>query len=240
MPNPEIAITIHSPPDSPTSTSSFELVHPTHTSSNWKPSNRQEELPYYMAEDTSTRRRVTHHPAGAPAPQHDKDWADEYDGERKDVYAKVNAFPRYGGGGRVARRAPLPPPTSFVCFALSSNVLGAHRSFLLLLYSASSSSKTSSTSSLQYIPSCRAGHGSTKSASRLSSSGTRRTLASSAHTTSSASFISMSIHPSGKCSSGSQGYCLDTTAASNSRAARPTPTMCPMLPCASSWPPLAF
>ncbi|KAN0140870.1 Fibrillarin domain containing protein [Lactarius tabidus] len=113
MPNPEIAITIHSPPDSPTSTEGFELVrHPTHTSSNWKPSHTQEELPYYMAEDTSTRRRVTHHPAGAPAPQHDKEWVDEYDGERKDVYAKVNAFPRYGGGGRVARRAPLPPPTS--------------------------------------------------------------------------------------------------------------------------------
>ena len=114
MPNPEIAITIHSPPDSPTSTEDFELVrYPTHTSSNWNPSHRQEELPYYMAEDSSTRRRVTHHPAGATAPQH-KEWVDEYDGEGKDVYAKANAFPRYGGGGRVARKAPLPPPTSFV------------------------------------------------------------------------------------------------------------------------------
>ena len=113
MPNPEIAITIHSPPASPTSsTEDFELVrHPTHTSSNWAPSHRQEELPYYMAEDTSTRRRVTHHPASAGATQHDKEWIDEYDGEGKDVYAKANAFPRYGGGGRVARKAHLPPPT---------------------------------------------------------------------------------------------------------------------------------
>ncbi|KAI9459456.1 glycosyltransferase family 39 protein [Lactarius psammicola] len=115
MQNPEIAITIHSPPDSPTSSSEdFELVrHPTHTSSDWKSSHRQEELPYYMAEDSSTRRRVTHHhPAGATAPQHDKEWADEYDGEGKDVYAKASAFPRYGAGGRITRRAPPPPPTS--------------------------------------------------------------------------------------------------------------------------------
>src|SRR5258708_6149254 len=131
MQNPEIAITIHPPPDSPTNSSEdFELVrHPTHTSSDWNPSHRQEELPYYMAEDTSTRRRVTHHQSAGTiaAPPHDKEWVDEYDGEGKDVYAKANAFPRYGGGGRIARKAPPPPPTSVVCLS----VVSYHLAFII-------------------------------------------------------------------------------------------------------------
>jgi len=111
MPNPEIAITVHTPPDSPShSSEDFEFVrYPTHPSTDWKPSQRLEELPYYMPEDTSARRRV---PQGRTAPQQRTEWVDEYDGEGKDVYAKANAFQKYGGGGRVPRRAPPPPPTS--------------------------------------------------------------------------------------------------------------------------------
>ncbi|KAI0247915.1 glycosyltransferase family 39 protein [Lactifluus subvellereus] len=114
MPNPEIAITVHAPPDIPSRGSEdFELVrYPTHPSTDWQSSHRQEELPYYMSEDTSARRRVTHHPQGPISPLHDAVWADEYDGGGKDVYTKGNAFQRYGAGGRVARRAPLPPPAS--------------------------------------------------------------------------------------------------------------------------------
>jgi hypothetical protein len=129
MSNPEVAITVHTPPDIPCRLSDdFELVrYPTHPSSDWQSSHRQEELPYYMAEDTSARRRVTHHPQGQTSSLRDTGWADEYDGEGKDVYSKANAFQRYGSGGRVARRALLPPPTSFVrLYAASSLALPAH------------------------------------------------------------------------------------------------------------------
>lgn len=117
MPDPEIAITVHEPQDSLSRPSEdFELVrYPTHTSTDWKSSQLQEEqLPYYMTEDTSARRRVIHHPQGPTPPQHDTRWVDEYDGEGKDVYAKATAFQKYGGGGRVARRGPPPPPASIV------------------------------------------------------------------------------------------------------------------------------
>ncbi len=235
MPNPEIAITIHSPPHSPTSTEDFELVrHPNHTPSDWKPSHRQEELPYYMAEDTSTRRRVTHHhPVGVTTQQHDSDWADEYDGEGKDVYAKANVYPRYGGGGRIARKGPPPPPTSFVRVAAVSSHLSAYLRCLLQSHSASLSSKISITSHLRRIPSCRAGRGSIKLANHPSSFGTRHTLASLLRTTSSASFTSMSTRRSGRCSWGLQVCCQGTTAALSLRAARPTPTACRTSPCVS-------
>jgi len=114
MPNPEVAITIHGPPD-PSSRPSedFELVrYPNHQHTDWKSSLRQEELPLYMTEDTSARRRVTHPPQGPTSPQRNPRWDDEYDGEGKDVYAKASASQRYGG--RVVRRAPPPPPTSIV------------------------------------------------------------------------------------------------------------------------------
>ena len=116
MPNPEIAITIHTPPDASTHPSEdFELAHyPNHQHTDWKSSHKQEELPFYMIEDTSARRRVPHTPQGPTPPQRDPRWDDEYDGEGKDVYAKASASQRYGGGGRVVRRAPPPPPTSFV------------------------------------------------------------------------------------------------------------------------------
>src|SRR5216683_3630376 len=117
MPNPEIAITVHAPPDSPTrSSEDFELVrYPTHPPpTDWKPSHRKEELPYYMTEDTSARRRVTHHPQAPATPQHQTQWVDEYDAEGKDVYSKVNASQKYGFGGRIPRRGPPPPPASIV------------------------------------------------------------------------------------------------------------------------------
>ena len=124
MPNPEIAITVHAHTDiSSRPSEDFELVrYPTHPPTDWKPSHRQEELPFYMTEDTSARRRVTHPPQGPTTPKRTTQWDDEYDGEGKDVYAKVNASQRYGGGGRVARRAPPPPPASIVrlCTASSS------------------------------------------------------------------------------------------------------------------------
>jgi dolichyl-phosphate-mannose-protein mannosyltransferase len=129
MPNPEVAITIHTPPDIPSRLSDdFELVrYPTDPSTDRQSSHKQEELPYYMTEDTSARRRVTHHPQGPTSLLHDAVWADEYDGEGKDVYAKENAFQRYGAGGRVARRAPLPPPASIVRLYATSLARPAHR-----------------------------------------------------------------------------------------------------------------
>jgi hypothetical protein len=122
MPNPEIAITIHAHTDTSSRPSEdFELVrYPTHQPTDWKPSHRQEELPFYMTEDTSARRRVTHPPQGPTTPKRNTQWDDEYDGEGKDVYAKVNASQRYGGGGRVARRAPPPPPASIVRLCTAS------------------------------------------------------------------------------------------------------------------------
>jgi dolichyl-phosphate-mannose-protein mannosyltransferase len=115
MPNPEVAITVHTSPEE------FEIVgYPTHPPPDWQASHRQEELPYYMTEETSARRRVTQHLQG-PTPLQNPVWAGEYDEEGKDVYAKANAFQRYGSGGRVARRAPPPPPTSIVrLYAASS------------------------------------------------------------------------------------------------------------------------
>jgi hypothetical protein len=131
MPNPEIAITIQSPPDASSRPSEdFEVVrHPNHQHTDWKSSHRQEELPFYMTEDTSARRRVTHPPQGPTSPQRNPRWDDEYDGEGKDVYAKASASQRYGGGGRVVRRAPPPPPTSFVglCTASSRSYLTYHQ-----------------------------------------------------------------------------------------------------------------
>ncbi len=116
MTNPEVAITIHPPPVASSRPSEdFELVrYPNHQHTDWKPSHRQEELPLYMTEDTSARRRVTHSPQGPTSPQRNPRWDEDYDGEGKDVYAKANASQRYGGGGRVVRRAPPPPPTSIV------------------------------------------------------------------------------------------------------------------------------
>ena len=116
MTNPEVAITIHPPPVASSRPSEdFELVrYPNHQRTDWKPSHRQEELPLYMTEDTSARRRVTHSPQGPTSPQRNPRWDEDYDGEGKDVYAKANASQRYGGGGRVVRRAPPPPPTSIV------------------------------------------------------------------------------------------------------------------------------
>ena len=116
MPTPEIAITIHGAPDTSSRPSEdFELVrYPNHQHTDWKSSHRQEELPFYMTEDTSARRRVTHTPQGPTSPQRNPRWDDEYDGEGKDVYAKASVSQRYGGGGRVVRRAPPPPPTSIV------------------------------------------------------------------------------------------------------------------------------
>ena len=132
MPNPEIAITIHGPPDASSRPSEdFELVrYPNHQHTDWKHSHRQEELPLYMTEDTSARRRVTHPPQGPTSPQRNPRSEDEYDGEGKDVYAKASASQRYGGGGgRVVRRAPPPPPTSFVglCTASSPSCLTHHQ-----------------------------------------------------------------------------------------------------------------
>ncbi|KAI0063415.1 glycosyltransferase family 39 protein [Artomyces pyxidatus] len=114
----EIAITIDSPPASPTRTSSdFEEINypPQHHSYTVHRIERQpEELPlHYMAEDTSARRRVTRAPGHAAdsGVQHgEQEW--EYDDEGKDAYAKPGGAPKFGGGGRVARRAPPPPPTS--------------------------------------------------------------------------------------------------------------------------------
>jgi dolichyl-phosphate-mannose-protein mannosyltransferase len=122
MPNPEIAITIHAHTDASSRPSEdFELVrYPTHQPTDWTSSHRQEELPFYMTEDTSARRRVTHTPQGPTTPKHNTQWDDEYDGEGKDVYAKANASQRYGGGGRVARRAPPPPPASIVRLCTAS------------------------------------------------------------------------------------------------------------------------
>jgi hypothetical protein len=116
MTTPEVAITIHAPPVASSRPSEdFELVrHPNHQHTDWKPSHRQEELPFYMTEDTSARRRVTHAPQGPTSPQRNPRWDEDYDGEGKDVYAKANTSQRYGGGGRVVRRAPPPPPTSIV------------------------------------------------------------------------------------------------------------------------------
>jgi len=118
MPNPEIAITVHPPPDHPARPSEdFELVrYPTHAPTDWQPSHRKEELPYYMTDDTSARRRVTQHPQTprAPPQQQNTQWVDEYDAEGKDVYSKANTFQRYGHGGRIPRRGPPPPPTSIV------------------------------------------------------------------------------------------------------------------------------
>jgi hypothetical protein len=137
MPNPEIAITIHGPPDASSRPSEdSELVrYPNHQHTDWKSSHRQEELPFYMTEDTSARRRVTHSPQGPTSPQRNPRWDDEYDGEGKDVYAKASASQRYGGGGRVVRRAPPPPPTSFVglCTASSRCYLTHHQPAPLLL-----------------------------------------------------------------------------------------------------------
>ncbi len=149
MPNPEFAITIHSPPDASSRPSEdFELVrYPNHQHIDWKSSHRQEELPFYMTEDTSARRRITHSPQGPTSPQRNPRWDDEYDGEGKDVYAKASAAQRYGGGGRVIRRAPPPPPTSIVglCTASSASY-PTHRQPTPLLpfhspFSASFSSK---------------------------------------------------------------------------------------------------
>lgn len=117
MPNPEIAITVHPPPDRASrSSEDFELVrYPTHAPTDWQPSHRQEELPYYMTDDTSARRRVTQHPQAPRTPQQQNtQWVDEYDTEGKDVYSKANTFQRYGRGGRIPRRGPPPPPTSIV------------------------------------------------------------------------------------------------------------------------------
>jgi hypothetical protein len=115
MQNLDVAITVQAPPNiQPRLSEDFELVrYPTHPPSDWQPSHRQEELPYYMTDDTSARRRVPHHPQGPTTPVHNTGWAND-DGEGKDVYAKANAFQRYGSGGWPARRAPPPPPTSFV------------------------------------------------------------------------------------------------------------------------------
>jgi hypothetical protein len=123
MPNPEIAITIHDSSDTLSRpTEDFELVrHPNHQHTDWKSSHRQEELPFYMAEDTPARRRVTHLPQNPTPQQRNPRWDDEYDGEGKDVYAKASASQRYGGGGRVVRRAPPPPPTSFVGLCTASS-----------------------------------------------------------------------------------------------------------------------
>lgn len=117
MPNPEIAITVHAPPDR--SSEDFELVrYPVHApTTDWQPPHRKEELPYYMTDDTSARRRVTQqqHPQTPRTPQQQNtQWVDEYDAEGKDVYAKANTFQRYGHGGRIPRRGPPPPPTSIV------------------------------------------------------------------------------------------------------------------------------
>ena len=172
MPNPEIAITIHGPPDASSRPSEdFELVrYPNHQHTDWNPSHKQEELPYYMTEDNSARRRVTHPPQGPTTPQRNPRWDDEYDGEGKDVYAKASASQRYGGGGRVVRRAPPPPPTSFVSLCTPSSQssdLTINAPLLSLSpFSASFSNKTWSTSRLPYTPSYPVGHGITRSASR--------------------------------------------------------------------------
>lgn len=128
MPNPEIAITIHAQTD-PSSRPSedFELVrYPTHAPNDWTSSHRQEELPFYMTEDTSARRRVAHPPPGPTTPQRNTQWDDEYDGEGKDVYAKASASQRYGGGGRIGRRAPPPPPASIVRLCTASTLILPH------------------------------------------------------------------------------------------------------------------
>lgn len=115
MPNPEIAITVHPPPDPTRPSEDFELVrYPTHAPADWQPSHRKEELPYYMTDDTSARRRVTQHPqTPRTLQQQNTQWVDEYDTEGKDVYSKANTQ-RYGYGGRIPRRGPPPPPTSIV------------------------------------------------------------------------------------------------------------------------------
>jgi hypothetical protein len=176
MPNPEIAITVHTAPESPPE--DFELVHyPTHSTTDWKPSHRHEELPYYMTDDTSARRRVTHHPQAPATPQHKTQWVDEYDAEGKDVYSKANAFPRYGGGGRIPRRGPPPPPTSFVrailhllfspSLLLSPSPISTPvpHSIPPPTFSASSSSKTWNMSRPSCTPSFPVGRGSTRLAS---------------------------------------------------------------------------
>ncbi len=78
MPNPDIAITIHGPPDASSRPSEdFELVrYPNLQHTDWKSSHRQEELPFYMTEDTSARRRVTHPPQGPTSPQRNPRWDD--------------------------------------------------------------------------------------------------------------------------------------------------------------------
>lgn len=132
MPNPEIAIAVHSPPDHPAHPSEdFELVHyPTHASADWQPSHRKEELPYYMTDDTSARRRVTHNPQAQRTPQQQNaEWVDEYDAEGKDVYAKASTFQRYGHGGRIPRRGPPPPPTSIVRRRCLHTLLCPHNSY---------------------------------------------------------------------------------------------------------------
>jgi hypothetical protein len=169
MPSPDIAITFHGPPDTSSRPSEdFELVrYPIQQHADWKASLRQEEqLPFYMPEDTSARRRVTHPPQGPSSPQRNPRWDDEYDGEGKDVYAKASASQRYGG--RVVRRAPPPPPASIVGLSLHYllPIIPNHNTPppSPFPFSASLSNKTWSMSHPLYTPSCRVGHGITRSA----------------------------------------------------------------------------
>ncbi|KAI0320711.1 glycosyltransferase family 39 protein [Amylostereum chailletii] len=111
----EIAITIDSLPPSPTRTSSdYEKIdYPSHSAPDWAARRREEELPlHYMTEETA-RRRVTRGPGSSAMGgelESEKNW--EEDDQGKDVYSKAGASSRYGGSGRVMRRAMPPPPTS--------------------------------------------------------------------------------------------------------------------------------
>jgi dolichyl-phosphate-mannose-protein mannosyltransferase len=104
-------------PPSPSSSDYEKVDYPaSHSHSAYSyPSRREpEDLPlHYMTEDSAARRRVPRGPgasAGNPGYPHD-----DYDDSGKDVYSKVGVTaPRFGGGGRIARRGPPPPATSLV------------------------------------------------------------------------------------------------------------------------------
>lgn len=118
--------------------------------------------------------------------------------------------------------------------------LRRHRSCVPLLHSVDEPTdtqdrKNSSGRTLNiFLPSCihfyLAGHGTTKSAHPISSSGMKPTLENSARTTSSASSTLTCIRRWARCLWALRGCCQDITGGSSSRVGRHTQIRCPMSP----------
>jgi hypothetical protein len=232
----EVTLNFGTPHDSPRTSSDFEEIpYPHHWSSS---QGQPEELPlHYMSEETA-RRRVHQHSEQKPTGYADYavDPVEQDDGG-KDVYAKMRQNHGGLGGGR-PRRLPPPPPTSVVRPSASAIASLFRRSSQhILTYSpvasASSSLRISKTYLQSSTPFSRAGPASAVSASQTTSSGMRRTLASSGPTTSSASSTLMCIRRWGRCLLGSRGCCLGMTAVLSSRVGRSTLKMFRTSPCGS-------